>query len=875
MFIVLDLETTGLSPKDDAIIELAFIKIDRKSFQEIERFSTFINPEREIPEFISQITNIFDTDVVDAPKFDDIRDNIEDFIEGYPLIGHNISFDLRFLDAYGINLSKNPPIDTFFLANFLCYQEKSLNLWYLCEVFDIPLDNAHRAIDDTIATVKLFQKLIEKLQSVSYKYGIFLWYYFSTSRDTGIRILRDEYLISPNENISQDDIVDTYTQKLKKNIYDIQDMSQNNEHINIEDFLDNIPWFELRDSQKKMLDKVDNTFKKWKKSLIEAPTGIGKTFAYLLPAIYYSLQFWEAVHISTSTKALQDQIYYKDLHFLEKHFPLNFSFTKLKGKRNYLGVSSFLEFLEDPSYTTSLHISFILKILLWSMETEFWELDELDFYGEEYSFLSDIHAWNSFIFDDANPYKDVEFSLRARKRAKSANIIITNNHILFQDMVSEGSLLGWVKNLVLDEAHALEDVVTQSLKKTLSFLQMQKLFQKLEKKQQKYKDTQEDILLQKEQILFDTAELFSLLEGAIFEKFSLDAKYKSLLLKEKFFSENTHIVLLAKKISDNLEIVRQKILWWEHKISLHFARELQEISSIRQNLSEIFFDTDFLSNIYYITHDENRWTQLHNTVLRAWDFLKSQLWNSLKSVVLTSATLQMGDDFAYVKNVLQLEGFDTLVLPSDFDYSSQALLFIPEDLGSVKNNITQIVDFLEIFFTTVKWRTLVLFTAFFAIREVFTHLKISLEKQDIYLLAQSISGSKHKQIDFFKKRPEKSILLWTDTFWEGIDIPGEDLKYLIIHKIPFSVPSDPIFQARSALFKDSFWEYAIPKSILKLKQWFWRLIRTKKDTGMVVFLDDRISKTSWWARFFEAFPQDIKIRHGKTQKLIEILQHNQ
>jgi len=139
------------------------------------------------------------------------------------------------------------------------------------------------------------------------------------------------------------------------------------------------------------------------------------------------------------------------------------------------------------------------------------------------------------------------------------------------------------------------------------------------------------------------------------------------------------------------------------------------------------------------------------------------------------------------------------------------------------------------------------------------------------MLAQSISWSKHKQIDFFKKQPNNSILLWTDTFWEWIDIPWEDLRYLLIHKIPFNVPSDPIFQARSKLFQNSFEQYAIPKAVLKLKQWFGRLIRTKTDTWIVVFLDNRIFQSSWGEKFFEAFPEGTKVRFWTTEKLLSLL----
>lgn len=872
MFVVLDLETTGLSAKDDAIIEVAFVKIDRTSFKEVDRYTTFVNPERDIPLIISQITNIFDSDVQDAPKFSQLQDDIQDFIEWLPLIGHNINFDTRFLESHGIDLSKNISIDTFFLANFLCFQLKSLNLWFLCEHFGIKLDNAHRAIDDTLATAKLFEKLIQELQSLDVHNMQVAQYYFSRSKDTGINTLYNEYI---SWKVDDGVIENIYIKKIKKRHIDIHDISRSGKVENIDNFLDDIPGFELRSNQKTMLAKVDTIFSKWGKTVIEAPTGIGKTFAYLLPAIKHSLLFWEAVHISTSTKALQDQIYYKDLIFLRDNFPYDFSFTKLKGKRNYLSVSAFLDFLDDESRTSAVETSFILKVLFWSMQSEFWELDELDYYGEEYSYLSDINAWNAFTFDESNIYKDIEFAYKARQRAKSSNIIITNNHILFQDMISEGALLWGVKNLVLDEAHSLEDIVTQSLRKNVSYMQFQNLFERINKKIVRLHVGNIDIWKNIQSILFDMWEVFWVMESKLFEKFSFDTKYKNLLLSEDFFKENENTFILVKKVIDEFQSIKQQFSSLDESLQLKFSQEQQEISSIIHQLNTVFFQQNFQENIIYISHDENRGTQIFSTVLHPWQFLKEKLWMSLESIVLTSATLQMQDDFEYINAVLQLDDFDTLLLESDFDYEKQALLYLPNDLWSVKNNLPEITDFLKIFFTIVKGRTLVLFTAFAAIREIYSQLKIDLQHKNTHLLAQSISWSKHKQIDFFKKNSQNSILLWTDTFWEWIDIPGKDLQYLLIHKIPFSVPSDPIFQARSKLFSDSFHEYAIPKAILKLKQGFWRLIRTKKDTGIVVFLDDRIQKSKWWEKFFLAFPENIKIRSWSSQKLLDILWWNE
>lgn len=506
------------------------------------------------------------------------------------------------------------------------------------------------------------------------------------------------------------------------------------------------------------------------------------------------------------------------------------------------------------------------------MNSEFWELDEIDFFGEEYSYLSEIHAGNGFTFDDSNPYKELEFAYMARVRAKKANIIITNNHILFQDIMSDGALLGWVKNLVLDEAHSLEDIVTQSLKKMSSYNSLISLFERIEKKLSKLSGEKVDIAAAKQNILFDFWELFWILEWKLFEKFSFDTKYKNLLLDGVFLADNPQTERLSEKVIENCNDIVKKLSEKSEGLKLKLSQEIMELGFLSDHLKMIFIKGNTSDKIVYMSHDDNRGTQLISTVLRPGEFLEQKLWNTLDSVVLTSATLQMEGDFSYITESLNLNSFEKMSLESDFDYSRQALLYIPDDLWSVKNNVEQIKSFLRLFFMIVKGRTLVLFTAFAIIREVFSELKITLEQEKIFLLAQSISGSKHKQIDFFKKNSENSILLGTDTFWEWIDIPWDALQYLLIHKIPFSVPSDPIFQARSKLYKDSFADYAIPKAILKLKQGFWRLIRTKSDTGIVIFLDDRIYKTRWWERFVSSFPKDIKIRYGSYSKLLDILE---
>jgi ATP-dependent DNA helicase DinG len=182
-----------------------------------------------------------------------------------------------------------------------------------------------------------------------------------------------------------------------------------------------------------------------------------------------------------------------------------------------------------------------------------------------------------------------------------------------------------------------------------------------------------------------------------------------------------------------------------------------------------------------------------------------------------------------------------------------------------------VIDFLRIFYKKVQGRTLTLLTSFSSIKSIYLWLNADLKKEWIHLYPQSILWSKSKLMNMFLRNSSNGILLWTDSFWEWIDIPGEDLKFLVIHKFPFLVPTDPIFQARSIFFQDPFLEYSMPKAIIKLKQWFWRLIRTKTDTGVVILLDDRIYSTMWWKAFFNAFPSDIDIQVTTSKSIFNYI----
>jgi ATP-dependent DNA helicase DinG len=616
-----------------------------------------------------------------------------------------------------------------------------------------------------------------------------------------------------------------------------------------------------------MTNMVMDSFNKKKKVVIEAPTGLWKSFAYLIPSITHSLKTWEKVFVSTKTKALQDQLYSKDLSFLKDNLWEDFKYTKLKWKKNYLSIKLFFDefWIWDLNYSK---IWFLSKILLWLFETQYWELDELNYFWQEFSFLRWINADNFSVLADKNDYRRYEYLFKARVRLESSNVIVINHSLLFSDLNTEVWVLWKIRNLVIDEWHNIEDSVTDSLKqkynlKTLNenFDIIEKVLTKINSKKIKFLQLK-DSLISKLELLDDYA--FNYINNKVWTGWN----YKVSLIESDFFDWADYSNLIRKIELDFLDIA--DILSVEEDYDF-----TKEISYITKNLELIKIILDKKSDKKYIkilTFNDNIGVNFEHTLLNPGEYLNEALWNNLNSCILTSATLQIGWNFDYFKKILSLEGFEFHLFESDFDYKKQSTLFVPTDIWNIKNNTVEVIDFLNKLFIIVRWNILTLLTSYTIIRKIFTSLNNNLKKEGISLYAQWIAWSKMKLMSFFLKDSKNSILLWTDSFWEWIDIPWDNLKYLVIHKFPFSVPTDPIFLARSVFFDDPFMEYSVPKAIIKLKQWFWRLIRTKKDTGIVILLDDRIFRTKWWNMFLKAFPDEINIKKWTSNQFLDILQ---
>jgi len=874
MIVALSIKTTWLDYNNDKIIEIAMLKFNKKDFSVVDNFSSLINPWIDIPELITDLTNISNLDVDLKPEISDLKDKIINFIWDLPILWHNIYFDIKFLLNDNIDLKDNILIDTYFLANILFYDNHWLNLESLINNYNLNNNWLYKAINNVELIVELFKFEIIKLNNLEKKKKELLLYIFSKSLDNWFNYIYINFL-SDIDNIDKTIFLKYIIWLFKKEDGKARIINddENKKNIDFEYIIDNIKDLEIRKNQIIMSNIIKKSLDNNLKWVIEAPTWVWKTFAYLIPSILYSIKTGEQVFISTSTKTLQDQIFYKDLDYLEKKLDISFTYSKLKWKSNYFWIYNFFKFFDESDYFDKNKTSFLWKIVLWLFNTNSFELDELIFISWEYYMKNDINADSLLTFSTKNPYSNREPLVIQRKKAKISDIVIINNNILFQDINIEGSILWKVKNLILDESHTLEDIVTNSLKITISIIDLNNMFDKINIILNKNKIKIDSFNTHCENILFDLDNLFSVYNDYLNTKVNSVEKHKSTLLKQDFYQNyiwdidiKTIILSILSKIlniKDSLSIVSNEVFIEINKYLL-FLDNLESIL-------KVLLDKDKVKeSIIILNHNTNKF-YIDYTILNIWKYLKDRLWTKLDSCILTSATLKTLNSFDYIKNILDLYLFNFYELNSDFDYNRQSLLFIPNDLWHIKYNQDDIIEFLKKFLLIVKWQALILFTSFYMIKETFLRINSILKNKNINLYAQWITWWKYKMIDSFKNRANNSVILWTDTFWEWIDIPWNDLKYLIIHKIPFMVPNDPIFQARSQLFNNSFQQYSMPKAILKLKQWFWRLIRTKKDSWVIVFLDDRIYSTNWWKDIFSAFPSDINYKQSTSSDFFAIL----
>ena len=576
------------------------------------------------------------------------------------------------------------------------------------------------------------------------------------------------------------------------------------------------PDYEDRPEQREMADEICCCFRNKKSLLVEAGTGVGKSFAYLIPAILSR----EKTIISTSSLALQDQLVDKDLVFLRQALPQDFSFGVLKGKNNYLCLKREREFTEvSTAYT---------KFRKWLLKTRTGEKSELPFIPKFWSRVcgdsQDCNGRTCPCYNDC-------FYYRHYRRLFKKDILVINHHLLIYDFLSEFNILPFHKQLIIDEAAEIENVISNVLGSSLSHSKITWLLYRL-----KGLKIIVDHLFVGVEAFFKRVntplQTIYPIPAAVINSLK-DLKVKLALHKTVSALEKYGKSALDDELMDKIETTTGCV---------------KALAAVMDD----FIEQSDSNRVYYMTGN-NGLLELKSNLVESRNALE-ELTGKYGSIIMTSATLTSGKNFVFLKKRLGLEGFEERVIGSPFDYKKQALLYINKDLPLPDQNNSETFqqESLKVMERLIKesgGRALVLFTSYKHLNFVSKNIRIS------YPFKSQGDMPPAKLIKWFKDTPH-SVLLATATFWQGIDIKGETLSLVVIGKLPFSSPGDPVYQERCRRLKERwFYDLALPSAILALRQGVGRLIRGRDEYGVIAILDKRLVARSYGRTIVSSLPQ--------------------
>jgi len=614
------------------------------------------------------------------------------------------------------------------------------------------------------------------------------------------------------------------------------------------------PGYEFRASQLAMAEVVDTAFQKHQHAVIEAGTGTGKTLAYLIPAI----RSGRRVVISTATKSLQEQLFNKDVPFLQKHFAPNLKAALMKGRNNFLCRQKVHQ-IEGPAALRGIdEVDWFSQIKDWEKLTETGDRAELTFLPDDAELWHRIDARSDLCTGQKCPEFSRCFITAMHQRAQEADLIIVNHHLFFADLAIRqddfGSILPEYSAVVFDEAHEIEDVASDYFGRRVSSYQFEELV----------RDTEATLRVLKVEASPLRKHLIRVRERArtFFENFPEregrfpfgPAERKAFL--ERHASAFEDLSAAVKRIETELSAITPKP---------------EEILTLARRAAELRREFIFLleseekSYVYWYER-RGKGIVLTATPIDVSEILREKLFDQFDTVILTSATLAVGGRFDFLKQRLGVLPAKETVLPQEFDFREQALLYIPEAMPDVRHETFaaraahEIVKLLEI----SKGRAFCLFTSYAQMRVV--HEMVAGRVSFPTFLQGTAPRS--TLLERFRTTPN-AVLFATASFWQGVDVRGSQLSCVIIDKLPFAVPSDPIVAARvRALQEDGrnpFAEYQVPEAVLALKQGFGRLIRSKTDRGILAILDNRITRMQYGKIFLESLPD-----YAKTQDIAEV-----
>jgi ATP-dependent DNA helicase DinG len=612
--------------------------------------------------------------------------------------------------------------------------------------------------------------------------------------------------------------------------------------------------YEFRGSQLEMAELVEEAFKRKQHAIVEAGTGTGKTLAYLVPAI----RSGGRVVISTATKSLQEQLFTKDIPFLQKHFAPHLKAAVMKGRNNFLCRAKVYDTDKQGLLKGFDELDWFTQIKQWEKVTETGDRAELTFLPDDVELWGKLDARRDTCTGQKCPEFQRCFLTWMHQRAHEADIVIVNHHLFFADLAIRqddfGSILPEYTAVIFDEAHEIEDVASDYFGRQISNYRFEELARDAENVLRMKGLASPPLLKRTTQLKERTRNFFDAFpprEGRFpFEQ-----------------AERAAFVEQNREASDSLAAAVKRL---ETELAA-LPSKPEEVLAIARRAFELRNELAFLlesneRNYVYWFERRNKGVFLAATPIDVSQILKEKLFAQFETVVLTSATLAIGDHFDFIKQRLGVETARTKKLASEYDFRSQAVLYIPSQMPDVRDPnfpagaAEEIARLLRI----SEGRAFCLFTSYNQMGQVCERVS---RMVDFPVFVQG-TAPRSTLLEKFRTTPH-AVLFATASFWQGVDVPGEQLSCVIVDRLPFAVPTDPVVAARVRALKedgrDAFAEYQVPEAVLALKQGFGRLIRSRSDRGILAILDNRIQRMRYGKIFLESLPE-----YAVTQEISQV-----
>ena len=913
-FVSIDLETTGLDPRLCEIIEIGAVKY--RNGKPIAEFSEFVKPSAPIPAFITHLTGITESDVRSAAPISDVLPRLQDFIRDFRLLGQNVRFDISFLrNAAGMGAFESA-VDNIELARILIPRLPSYSLDSLIDFFAVDPGKRHRALDDARVTAEIFIKLIDMLRLVpldfvgelariSRRTGSVLQHVFEAQLTE--RMGEPIGAVKPVKGSEvSDNTYGDFTRDLPPR--DEQAVPRIDPEfaasvLSKDGALSRMfESYEERSGQIAMTRNVAQAFNDSEILMAEAGTGTGKSIAYLLPSILWAESARERVIISTNTKNLQEQLFFNDIPLIGRVLDFPFRAVILKGRGNYICLHRWQRVVDMPErFLSRAERDLVLPVAAWLNETTTGDLSETGFFSMllESGLYDRINSEPISCTGGRCGHRDRCFVNRIRKAAQRAHIIIVNHSLVFSDMVSDGGVLGPYSRIVFDEAHNIEKVALRYLGVSLGYYSVRRVLNHLfamdgqnygvlamlrewaGEMAKAWKEFQGhvstiDLAVEAVRHCLETAgDLFSALDMAVRsvaggERDNHEGKLRYHAQSPVFDAAADQIeafidamnVLLAglHEIALIVGDVSSSHLEDREELAIELEKNAADLQGIVDNL--IFLREAGGRNVFWFEYppEGNRLSlKVNSAPLDIAENLSINLYDHMETVIMTSATMTVARNFSYISERLGLkldrrERLVEFIAASPFDYQAQAAIIAPRFLPSPKSDafIEQTNRIIGALGRELRRGMLVLFTSKGHLYRAYNELKNEFMQSGITLLGQDIDGSRSLILRRFREETT-SVLFGTDSFWEGVDVPGSALELLVIMRLPFAVPTDPVIQAQMEEIErtggNPFMDFSVPEAAIKLRQGAGRLIRHRGDYGAVIVLDNRIVTTRYGGVF--------------------------